>query len=519
MLGANTRGLDKGFRKGTTLTKRFANATRLNGQTLKNVGGFFAGATVKAVKYGAALGAVAAGAAVVLIKKQFSLIDATAKLSDRLGIATEQLTGFQYAAGITGTDTEKLNKGFEFMSKALGEATRGVGEAKDALEMMGLTVDDLIDLTPDEAFKTLADSVKGLGTQYEKTYVASKLFGRGGLGMVNMLDLGRAGIEKLQQRAESLGITFNRLDASRIEAANDAILSTKEAVRGLAIQAAIDLAPFVKLFADDLTNAIINTNEPLKNMKDGTTAAADEFGILGSFIIDTVDNLHMLNLAWMEMSLAFHKGLRFITAGVELPGGKSPVQFIHDDIEMLEREVERLQLLDPGENLVDRLRDIREEMAKARNAAENIGTDGAFSMEDIEDPMEKRRKELEAWANQMRESLKTPFDKAVESVVMLREAIAENLITSLEGMQFFDYILDQLDDVDERLREFAAARRGLDFGGTGQGTQEAASRRFEIGRNENYDRQALKQRDEMVDYLRRLYEGQEDAPVLARAPF
>ena len=55
-----------------------------------------------------------------LVRSSFDTIDATAKMSDRLGIATEDLAAFGQAAKITGMDAAGMNKALETFVRRIG---------------------------------------------------------------------------------------------------------------------------------------------------------------------------------------------------------------------------------------------------------------------------------------------------------------------------------------------------------------------------------------------------------------
>lgn len=185
-----------------------------------------------------------------MIKRQMETIDVTAKLSDRLGLATERLVGLQHAASITGTNAETLNKSLEIFVRRLGEMTQGSGEAKRGLDMLGLTAELLINKSPAEAFGIAADRIKLLRTQAEKTAAAYFLFGRAGSQMLNMLESGSKGLKDFQTEAERLGLTFSRFDAAQIEAANDALTRARATMTGLFRQVTIELAPYIETLAN-----------------------------------------------------------------------------------------------------------------------------------------------------------------------------------------------------------------------------------------------------------------------------
>jgi len=190
-----------------------------------------------------------------LVKQQMSAADAVGKLSDRLEISTEALSAWGHAAELTGTSVEALHKGLETFTRRIGEAQMGLGEARHGLEAIGVTADELVAQGPEQAFVTVAEAISGIEDASKRAQVAYTFFGRQGVGLMNLLMQGADGIEAMRKEAEKLGITFSRLDAAQIEAANDAITRAKAAMGGLARQVAIDVAPYIEAFADQFAEA------------------------------------------------------------------------------------------------------------------------------------------------------------------------------------------------------------------------------------------------------------------------
>lgn len=209
------------------------------------------------VQFGALAGGAAVAGLTIATKQSFALIDATAKLSDRLGITTEALTGLQHAATIMGSSTEGVNKGLEQFVRRLGEASSRTGEMRDALLMLGLDVATLQTLGTADAFMVVADRIAQIPDVMQKAEAAYRLFGRRGVELVNTLSLTSRGIEELMNEAKLLGITFDRLAAARVENANDAMERLRKTMRGTATQIADRLAPFVGALATRLTEVAI----------------------------------------------------------------------------------------------------------------------------------------------------------------------------------------------------------------------------------------------------------------------
>ncbi|MFQ5625039.1 MAG: hypothetical protein ACE5FM_00085 [Methyloligellaceae bacterium] len=229
---------------------------------LKTFGKGVARVAKRIAKFGAAFAALGGAAAIagltIFVKRSMQAIDATAKLADRLGATTEGLVGLQHAAEITGASAETLNKGLEFMAKSLGEASTGVGEAKQALELLNLKYSDLIFMRPEEAFIKIAEAMRKQTSQSVKMFVASRLWGRSGLKLVNMAQLGAKGLAEMSAEAVALGRAFTRIDAAKVEAANDAIARLKGAMMGLSNIVAIKMSPWIEFLARRMTEFIKN---------------------------------------------------------------------------------------------------------------------------------------------------------------------------------------------------------------------------------------------------------------------
>jgi hypothetical protein len=186
-----------------------------------------------------------------------SAIDATAKLSDRLNIATEDIIGLRHAAEIMGGSAEGMDKSLEMFVRRLGEVRQGTGEAKRALEELGLNVNKLVTLSPAKAFSMIADEINKMTNQSDKAAAAYQLFGRQGVKLINTLSLGSDGLKEMQKEAERLGLTFNRLDAAKVEEANDAIQRMKSALTGIGQTLAIKLAPTIEAVSTKLTDMVV----------------------------------------------------------------------------------------------------------------------------------------------------------------------------------------------------------------------------------------------------------------------
>ena len=210
-------------------------------------GAFKTSATASAA---AATASVAALTAVYA--QQSQLIDQTTTMSDALGMTTESFTQLRYAANLTGA-SEAFDSAMESMVVKLGEAVNGGGEAVEALDMLGLSAVNLGKLTPDQQLYTLADAINQVDNASQKAFLVDSIFG--GTEFVNMMNQGSQGLKAMAEEANVLGITLTRVDAAKIEMANDAMYRTQVIMSGWQQQISVELAPLVASLADEMTRA------------------------------------------------------------------------------------------------------------------------------------------------------------------------------------------------------------------------------------------------------------------------
>lgn len=242
----------------TARTGKFQKGLRKAGSMVGNFASGVAGITKKIFKFGAIMATAAVAGIAYFTKQAFASIDATAKLARQIGISIDGLRGLNRAAIITGASQEDVTKAVGVFTKTIGEAAvRGIGLGKDALDALGLSAEDLIKLPVDQSVAIIADEMNKLGTQSEKAYVASKLFGRGGLAMINTLALGSKGLAEMTAGAITLQGSLSAFDAAKVEEANDAIADMRLTWTGMFERIAVVTAPMVKWIGDTFAKLFI----------------------------------------------------------------------------------------------------------------------------------------------------------------------------------------------------------------------------------------------------------------------
>jgi len=119
--------------------------------------------SLRSLANGAKLASVAltalSASAVAAFNSFLNRSDEVAKLSTRLGISTEALSELKHVADLGGVSFQTLTLGFQRMTRRISEAAKGTGEAKGAIEELGLSAQTLNKLAPDQQFEVLADAI------------------------------------------------------------------------------------------------------------------------------------------------------------------------------------------------------------------------------------------------------------------------------------------------------------------------------------------------------------------------
>lgn len=171
-------------------------------------------------------GAVAAGTAALVgsVKAAADYGDQLDNMSQRTGIAVEDLAKLQYAAKLSDTSTEALGKGLKTLAGLMVAAAGGAAESGALFEKYGIAVrntDGSVRSTAD-VLGDLADVFSTMPDGANKAALAAEFFGQKmGVEMIPLLNQGRAGIKALGDEAERLGLVMGKDQAKAAADFND----------------------------------------------------------------------------------------------------------------------------------------------------------------------------------------------------------------------------------------------------------------------------------------------------------
>lgn len=260
------------FIQGMTAAERQANKSMT---AIEKRAYAFGQALGKALKVGAIAAAAGASALAVAVSKAIDNADDIRDLSIRIGIGTEALSGYAYAAKQTGTDIEGLGRGLKILAKNAAEAADATSGKGKLFEALGVNVKDAAGNLKqlDVLLPEVADKFKELEDGTTKAALAQELFGKSGLELTEFLNQGADGLDAMAKKAAALGIVISQETADAADEFNDQLGDLKAEMGGLSTQIAAELLP-------DLIRLVKAVNE---FVADGGNAVKIADGIGKSF--------------------------------------------------------------------------------------------------------------------------------------------------------------------------------------------------------------------------------------------
>jgi TP901 family phage tail tape measure protein len=187
-----------------------------------------------------AAGVAAFGGAVAAFVSAGSRLD---DMSQRTGASVEALSELEYAATMSGTSLETLEGGLIKLQNKMVDAIGGNEAAAKSFADLGLSVDELSQMSPDAQFEAIADAIAKIEDPAKKTAMAMEIFGKSGQELVPFLNSGAQGLAEMRQQARELGVVMDGESAASAAELGDVFDQLKAQVMQVVVQIGAALAP------------------------------------------------------------------------------------------------------------------------------------------------------------------------------------------------------------------------------------------------------------------------------------
>lgn len=159
-------------------------------------------------------------AAIVGFAKQASLAaDRLNDLSARTGVAATTLSALELPLKQSGSSAEEFASSITRMNNAIGEAASGQSEsAVRAFTDLGLSIQNLMSMTPEQQFEAIAQALNSIENQAEFTNKGMAIFGRQFASIAPVIRETGGAMSEFVKRQQELGNAFT---ASELQMVND----------------------------------------------------------------------------------------------------------------------------------------------------------------------------------------------------------------------------------------------------------------------------------------------------------
>lgn len=279
----------------------------------------------------ALLGFFTAGSAAA-VKSTKDLIDygdQLAKLQSRIGITPRAMSALDYAAQKSNVEFNTLSTALQRMTRRIAEAATGTGVAKGALEQLNLEAGQLNKLSPDQQFLAIAEAMSKVQGSGEKVLIGMQLFDTEGVKLVQMMDQGARGIERLMDEAERLGVVVGNDTAREAAKFKDSMAEMEAAATGFGRTIAADALPYLTKFIEGLNIKINGPSNYLQEVRQEIDGIKDAIGVL--------ETRRDGPLSWISGKESLNADLKALQDRLD------KLQEIHDVLVSTDKEEEKLR--------------------------------------------------------------------------------------------------------------------------------------------------------------------------------
>ena len=237
-IGADTYELQKGLTDAKTKVSEFDRSTAGLSSSLKSLG----------------LVAVATATAVAaFVKSQIDAMDNLGKLSQKIGVTTNDLSKLAYSARLSDVDIGSLQQSFVILARGLSEASQGSGNALTAFNALGISIrnTDGTLKTSQQIMLEVADLFAMMEDGAQKTALSVAIFGRAGANLIPLLNQGSKAIREQGDELERLGGVVTAQAAKEAEEFNDNLTRLNMSLGALGKSIAMEVMPYLTQLSDE----------------------------------------------------------------------------------------------------------------------------------------------------------------------------------------------------------------------------------------------------------------------------
>lgn len=281
---AEKAGKSSGGKLGKALGKGFAAAATGLATGTAAMGAAFAAATTQTAAYG----------------------DNIDKMSQKLGLSTTSFQQWDYVLSQSGADINSMGTGLKTLTNKLDDAKNGSSSAQEMFAKLGLSMDDLNNMSREEVFENVIYGFQGMADSTERAALANDIFGRSGQELTPLFNTSVEDTKAMIAATEEYGMVMSE-DAVKASANfTDSLDTLKRTFGGLKNNLMTDFMPSITSVMDGLTALLSGDESGIGQITDGINSFIDTMSanmptimeagaeILNAIVTGIVENLPTL---------------------------------------------------------------------------------------------------------------------------------------------------------------------------------------------------------------------------------
>ena len=238
------KGLDDADKKAKDYTATWDKAKSTIGSGAKSI----------ATGFGIIAGA---GAAAYKAADTFSQsLDEIDKNSQKVGLSAKAYQEWDYVMKISGTEMSSLTTGLKTLTNKFDDAISGTDSAVETFEKLGLSMEDIKDLSREDLFSTVITAFQGMEDSAERAAVANDLFGRSGQDLAPLFNTTAEETANLIQQVNDLGGVMSEETVKSGAEFQDSMTALKTAISGASGSLMKDLIPLITKLVQKITDFV-----------------------------------------------------------------------------------------------------------------------------------------------------------------------------------------------------------------------------------------------------------------------
>lgn len=286
-LSANATQMSSGINAGVTELQKLGYAAKKTSQDvsiLKNIELsrlFLSGVQAAAASFQSFIAGSAAAVAAV------------DDLSKRTGVSTQTIQAYQFAAEQSGVGIETFGKSIQKLGINLGEAQTGNKAAIKSFTDLGLSVEELARLSPQQQFEAVAAAIAQLPNPAQQAAAAVSVFGKAGAQLVPVFKEGVGFLAGMRVEAERLGLVLGDTQVASLAALDDSLGKVSATFQAFQARITAELAPALISAAESASDFIasLDVQQIARSAESAVASLANAFGLVVNIATPLVRNL------------------------------------------------------------------------------------------------------------------------------------------------------------------------------------------------------------------------------------